>query len=154
MMNFAQECNTILAVTHAFRKAGQLLGTYTEPAQGSSPHLVGHAIDINLWDSRSSQKCNTKCMKTKGATYASCFLGKIENDPDLIWLSTAPASVEISRSKIENNFGTMLNAVENCPMHPNPYGNDPVECNNYSGYCLNQGLKYIWSQGFSSPLKR
>ena len=144
MVNFAQTCNTILAVSHAFRKEGQLLGTYIEPAQGTSPHLVGHAIDINLWDSRSSQKCNTKCMKTKGASYASCFLGKIENDPDLIWLSTAPASVGIDPSKIENNFNTLLNSVKNCPMHPNSYGSDPVNCNDdYSGYCLNEGLKNI-----------
>ena len=55
------------------------------PPSKTSNHLVGHAIDMNLY--YEGKLCNSKCLINE-ATWpegVGCFISKIRNNKDLRW---------------------------------------------------------------------
>lgn len=77
-MQAAVDCNVKIYLTSSFRKADRAItGNIVTPADHSC-HMVGHALDINMYLSDGSF-CNSACMKASPInTDVKCFTTKVK----------------------------------------------------------------------------
>ncbi|KAL9979454.1 hypothetical protein ACROYT_G017125 [Oculina patagonica] len=84
--DYAGKCGVKVLVTSSFRKSGKpLSGPIVVPPAVDSNHLVGHAIDMNLYEG--DVLCNSKCLVDPPAHLegVTCFISSIRRDPNLRW---------------------------------------------------------------------
>ncbi|KAJ7357536.1 hypothetical protein OS493_024342 [Desmophyllum pertusum] len=83
---YATKCGVKVLVTSSFRKYGKpISGPTVVPPAIDSNHLVGHAIDMNLYEG--GVLCNSKCLVHPPAQLKGvrCFISSIQRDSTLRW---------------------------------------------------------------------